>query len=87
MVSLDPLICPCSTMFRINAAHLAWTLEGLVEGKVRNRITVVPETAADAPHRPRPDAEHHLAVSAHTELGGAGGYDRRARYSSRRGFL
>ena len=48
VVSLDPLICPCSTMFRINAAHLAWTLEGLVEGKVRNRITVVPETAADA---------------------------------------
>ena len=48
VVSLDPLICPCSTMFRIDAAHLAWTLEGLVEGKVRNRITVDPETAADA---------------------------------------
>ena len=48
VVSLDPLICPCSTMFRIDAAHLAWTLEGLVDGKVRNRITVDPETAADA---------------------------------------
>ena len=48
VVSLDPLICPCSTMFRIDAAHLAWTLEGLVEGKVRNRITVDPDTAADA---------------------------------------
>ena len=23
VVSLDPLICPCSTMFRIDAAHLA----------------------------------------------------------------
>ena len=48
VVSLDPLICPCSTMFRIDAAHLAWTLEGLVEGKVRNRITVEPDIAADA---------------------------------------
>ncbi|HXR54518.1 MAG TPA: quinolinate synthase NadA [Acidimicrobiales bacterium] len=42
---LDPLVCPCSTMFRIDAPHLAWILEGLVEGEVRNRITVDPETA------------------------------------------
>ena len=48
VVSLDPLICPCSTMFRIDAAHLAWTLEGLAEGKVRNCITVDPDIAADA---------------------------------------
>jgi quinolinate synthase len=46
VVSLDPLVCPCSTMFRIDAAHLAWVLEGLVEGEVRNRITVEEETAA-----------------------------------------
>ena len=45
VVSLDPLICPCSTMFRIDAAHLAWVLEGLVEGEVRNRITVDAATA------------------------------------------
>jgi quinolinate synthase len=45
VVSLDPLICPCSTMFRIDAAHLAWCLENLVEGNVVNRITVDPETA------------------------------------------
>ena len=45
VVSLDPLICPCSTMFRIDAAHLAWVLEGLVDGEVRNRITVDAETA------------------------------------------
>jgi quinolinate synthase len=44
--SLDPLICPCSTMFRIDAKHLAWILEGLVEGEVRNQITVDAETAA-----------------------------------------
>ncbi|MCY4193305.1 MAG: quinolinate synthase NadA [bacterium] len=48
VVSLDPLICPCSTMFRIDAAHLAWTLEGLVQGEVRNRIAVAPDIAADA---------------------------------------
>jgi quinolinate synthase len=45
VISLDPLVCPCSTMFRIDAPHLAWTLESLVEGTVRNRITVNPEDA------------------------------------------
>ena len=45
VVSLDPLVCPCSTMFRVDAPHLAWILEGLVAGEVRNRITVDPETA------------------------------------------
>jgi quinolinate synthase len=44
IVSLDPLICPCSTMFRIDAPHLAWVLENLVEGRVVNRITVDDET-------------------------------------------
>ena len=42
--SLDPLICPCSTMFRIDAAHLAWVLENLVEDRVVNQITVDPDT-------------------------------------------
>lgn len=42
---LDPLVCPCSTMFRIDGAHLAWVLEGLVEGEVRNQIAVDHETA------------------------------------------
>ncbi|MEY2448947.1 MAG: quinolinate synthase [Acidimicrobiaceae bacterium] len=45
IVSLDPLICPCSTMFRIDGAHLCWVLENLVEGNVVNRITVDKETA------------------------------------------
>jgi quinolinate synthase len=45
VVSLDPLICPCSTMFRIDAAHLCWVLERLVAGQVVNRITVDPDTA------------------------------------------
>ncbi|MEX2255947.1 MAG: quinolinate synthase NadA, partial [Acidimicrobiia bacterium] len=45
VVALDPLICPCSTMFRIDQAHLAWVLENLVAGNVVNPITVDPETA------------------------------------------
>lgn len=43
--TLDPLVCPCSTMFRIDAPHLAWVLENLVEGRVVNQITVDPDTA------------------------------------------
>ncbi len=45
VVSLDPLICPCSTMFRIDAAHLCWVLENLVAGQVVNQITVDGDTA------------------------------------------
>ncbi len=44
VVSLDPLVCPCSTMFRIDAPHLCWVLENLVEGEVVNQITVDPDT-------------------------------------------
>jgi len=46
--SLDPLICPCSTMFRIDAAHLAWVLDNLLDGVVVNRITVDAAVAAAA---------------------------------------
>jgi quinolinate synthase len=45
VVSLDPLVCPCSTMFRIDAPHLCWVLEELVAGRVPNRITVDPDTS------------------------------------------
>jgi quinolinate synthase len=45
IVSIDPLVCPCSTMFRIDAPHLAWILDGLVAGKVRNVISVDDDTA------------------------------------------
>ena len=37
---LDPVICPCSTMYRIHPAYLAWVLEALERGEVLNRITV-----------------------------------------------
>jgi quinolinate synthase len=46
--SLDPLICPCSTMFRIDEPHLAWCLEALTRGEIVNQITVDEQTAADA---------------------------------------
>jgi len=42
---LDPVICPCSTMYRIHPGYLAWVLEALVRGEVLNRI-VVPDTVA-----------------------------------------
>ncbi|HWD55179.1 MAG TPA: quinolinate synthase NadA [Acidimicrobiales bacterium] len=45
VVCLDPLVCPCSTMSRIDPPHLAWILEGLVDGEVRNRIVVDADTA------------------------------------------
>jgi quinolinate synthase len=37
---LDPIICPCSTMYRIHPAYILWALEHLVEGKVVNEIVV-----------------------------------------------
>jgi len=45
IVSLDPLVCPCSTMFRIDQPHLAWCLESLVRGDVVNQIVVDADTA------------------------------------------
>ena len=40
VVTLDPFGCLCSTMFRVSPNHLLWVLEGLVDGKVYNQITV-----------------------------------------------
>lgn len=45
---LDPVICPCSTMYRVHPAYVLWTLEHLAEGQVVNRIMVDPETKRDA---------------------------------------
>ncbi|MBA2276389.1 MAG: quinolinate synthase NadA [Chloroflexia bacterium] len=45
---LDPVICPCSTMYRVHPAYLLWTLEHLVRGEIVNEITVAPEIAQDA---------------------------------------
>jgi quinolinate synthase len=48
VVCLDPLICPCSTMNRIDPAHLCWVLEELVAGRVHNRVEVAADTATSA---------------------------------------
>ena len=42
---LDPVVCPCSTMYRIHPAYLAWVTEGLVADTVVNQVTVDDETA------------------------------------------
>ena len=51
---LDPVVCPCSTMYRIHPGYLAWVLERLVAGEVVNQIRVdekVSSTAAIALER------------------------------------
>ena len=45
---LDPVICPCSTMYRIHPGYLAWVLDGLLEGEVRNEIVVDDDVATHA---------------------------------------
>ncbi len=45
---LDPVICPCSTMYRVHPAYVLWSLEHLAAGIVVNQITVDPATARDA---------------------------------------
>ena len=45
---LDPIVCPCATMYRINPAYLLWVLDGLMAGLVINPIRVEGQTAIDA---------------------------------------
>ena len=45
---LDPVVCPCSTMYRIHPAYLSWALENIEQGNIVNRITVDEDTARDA---------------------------------------
>ncbi|MHB1580473.1 MAG: quinolinate synthase NadA [Acidithiobacillus sp.] len=56
---MSPMVCMCSTMFRIDPEQLARSLESLLAGQVVNRIQVDPETAALA----RLALERMLAVS------------------------
>jgi quinolinate synthase len=42
---LDPIVCPCSTMYRIHPAYLWWVFDNLLDGKVVNQVTVPEETA------------------------------------------
>ena len=42
---LSPLVCMCATMYRIDLAHLCWSLENLVNGTVVNQIKVKEDIA------------------------------------------
>jgi len=42
---LSPVVCMCATMYRIDLAHLCWSLENLAAGGPVNVIHVAPETA------------------------------------------
>ncbi len=44
IISLDPLYCPCSTMFRIDLPHLSWCLDKIEDGEPVNEISVDFET-------------------------------------------
>ncbi|MDX1962511.1 MAG: quinolinate synthase NadA [Pirellulales bacterium] len=45
---LSPVVCMCATMYRIDLAHLCWSLEHLATGAPVNVIQVDPEIAAQA---------------------------------------
>jgi quinolinate synthase len=55
---LDPIVCPCSTMYRIHPAYLAWVLEALVRDEVINQVSVDGKMA----HWARIALERMLAV-------------------------
>jgi len=42
---LNPMACTCQTMNRIDLPHLAWVLDELQDGKLKNQIKVPKETA------------------------------------------
>ncbi len=57
---MAPIVCMCSTMYRIDPPHLLWVLENLIEGRVVNQIEVLPNVAKPA----RLALEQMLAVSS-----------------------
>ncbi|MBS1673076.1 MAG: quinolinate synthase NadA [Actinobacteria bacterium] len=65
---LDPVVCPCSTMYRIHPGYLAWVLEELVAGRTPNRITV----SADVADPARVALERMLAARPASSPAGAG---------------
>ncbi len=48
IISLNPYMCPCLTMNRIDLPHLLWSLENIIAGDPANIIKVNPEVAANA---------------------------------------
>ena len=45
---LSPVVCMCATMYRIDLAHLCWSLENLARGTPVNVVRVDDLTAGDA---------------------------------------
>jgi len=48
VVGLNPNVCVCSTMYRVDGPHLLWVLENLLEGRVVNQISVPEPIASQA---------------------------------------
>ena len=48
VLSLNPNVCVCSTMYRIDGPHLLWVMDNLLEGQVVNQIVVPEPTASEA---------------------------------------
>lgn len=48
VLSLNPNMCPCLTMNRIDLPHLLWSLESIENGSPINQVTVEREIARDA---------------------------------------
>jgi quinolinate synthase len=48
IISLNPSMCPCLTMNRIDLPHLLWSLESIVNGEEVNVITVDEEITKEA---------------------------------------
>ncbi|MTH53001.1 quinolinate synthase NadA [Bacillus mangrovi] len=48
VISLNPYMCPCLTMNRIDLPHLLWSLEALESGAGVNRISVDPDITEQA---------------------------------------
>ena len=64
VVPLDDCGCLCSTMFRIDAPHLLWVLENLVEGRVVNQISVPAGRRRGCARRPPAHAGNHQLILA-----------------------
>ena len=45
---LDPVVCPCATMYRIHPAYVLWVLEGIMAGVGINVVQVDAETKRHA---------------------------------------
>ena len=48
---LSPVVCMCATMYRIDLAHLCWSLENLAAGQAVNRDRSRSETCEVEPGR------------------------------------